>query len=1112
MQNHSRRALLIACFCVGQLFSASLPAQTVNGSFNGSVVDPGGATIPNADVLITNPSTGQTRETHTGSSGSYVLPDVAPGVYNFTVSSPGFANLTTSGVTLLVNQNASLDFHLKPGSVAQEVTVKAQTVLADTVDATIGTVVDAQQVAQLPLNGRQFTQLTLLTPGAAAQSTGQQHFFEVKSDYGAISPAVNGARAEMNNFTIDGVENNELFFNFAAISPPPDAIAEFKIQTAISSGAFGRAAGANINVVTKSGTNEYHGTLWEFLRNTDLNARNYFAPDRGTFHQNQFGGIAGGPVLKNKLWAFGWYEGFRKVLSSNSFSQIPTATQLGGDFSGYPQLYNPFTTVQTGVDSNGDPIFSRQPFANNQIPQSLLNPAALALIKLLYPASPNNSTPQGNYLNTEPIVTSSNQYGIRLDEAVGEKTTLFGRYTTDSTKKSSPTTLPNFPYDQKQIGTQAVLGMTHTFSPTTVLDLRGQYLRTQVTISSPEPTEAFWTSTGLINDFPGTTDLGSLYPGVSISDATGTANGEANFEGPIRSWEANGTLTKILNNHTLSAGGSFIHTWVLDNCASNALAFDNGATGDPQNPSTTGSGLASYLLGVPASARRQVGSAELKLFGDYESGFVNDVWRAAPKLTVTGSLRYDYASPMQDEHGRIAGVDLFGSTPTNGIYMIDAKAQQAYSIVPLNQIQGSANVDVTRPNSPFLPNRTNWAPRLALAYRASNSLVVRAGYGIFYDFNQSNIQNQQYIMGQYPFGEADSAAINSPTSAAPTPQNILGGTVFPPFVPSLNPPTNPAFAITRNQTRPYLQDWDLGLEKDLGGNLLLSATYVGSKGTHLQTTAEFNDAPTAGPGDPNLRRPLPQFGSLLSLPNVAVSNYAALQLKAEERAAHGLTFIASYTYSKSIDENSTSNGSQQPGELPQNAYDLPGSRGVSDFDLPQNFVFSGVYDLPFGSGKKFLSGSGWLHSKVLGGWQTTGILSLRSGFPFTLSISGDNANIGAANPFQRPSQTGPLLPSGFHRSINEWFDTANLVVIPYTFGNVGRNTLRQGGYKNLDFGVFKNTKLTEKLELQFRAESFNLTNHPNWGVPASTLGSDQFGQVLSASDPRYIQFALKLMY
>jgi hypothetical protein len=251
---------------------------------------------------------------------------------------------------------------------------------------------------------------------------------------------------------------------------------------------------------------------------------------------------------------------------------------------------------------------------------------------------------------------------------------------------------------------------------------------------------------------------------------------------------------------------------------------------------------------------------------------------------------------------------------------------------------------------------------------------------------------------------------------------------------------------------------------------------------------------------------------MYAIPNVGVSNYAALQLKAEERAVHGLTFLAAYTYSRSIDESSASNGSQQPGESPQNAYDLPGSRGVSDFDLPQNFVLSAVYDLPFGTGKRFLSGPGWVESKVLSGWQTTGILSLRSGFPFTLSISGDNANIGAAAPSQRPSSTGPLLPSGFQRSINEWFDTSNLTIIPYTFGDVGRNTVRQGGYKNLDFGLFKNTKLTEKLELQFRAESFNLFNHPNWGVPVSTFGAPQFGQVLTASNPRYIQFAAKLIF
>jgi hypothetical protein len=1110
MRNRLRQSAFVLGCMAGALLSSALMAQTVNGSFSGSVLDQAGATIPEAAVKITNPATGQTQETKTSSAGSYVLPNVAPGVYNFTVSSPGFSNLTSAGVTLLVNQNTTLDFHLKPGTVNENVTVTGQTVLADTVDSTIGTVVDSEQAAQLPLNGRQFTQLTLLTPGASPQSTGQQAFFEVKSDYGGISPAVNGARAEMNNFTIDGVQNNELFFNFAAISPPPDAIGEFKIQTAISSGAFGRAAGANINLVTKSGTNELHGAAWEFLRNTDLNARNYFAPTRGTFHQNQFGGALGGPILRDKVWGFGWYEGFRKVLSTNSYSEIPTAAQIAGDLSGFQPIFNPFTTVQTGVDSSGNPIFSSQPFPNNQIPADLLNPAAVALIQQLYPAAPNNNTAQGNYLNTEPTVTNSNQYAIRLDAAAGPKATFFARFTNDATRRTDPTTLPNFPYNQNQVGMQAVAGSTYSFNPATVLELRAQFLRTKITISSPDPSESFWQSTGLITDFPGTTDLGPLYPGISVSDITGTANGEANFEGPIKTWEFNGTLTKILNRHALSAGGAFMHTWVLDNCSVNTLAFDNGPTSDPQNPATTGSGLASFLLGVPVSAGRQAGSAELKLFGPYSSGFVNDVWRVRPNVTLTGSLRYDYASPMQDEHGRLAGVDLWDSTATNGIYLIDSNAQQAYSLVPLNEIQGSPNVSVVRTPGLIYPNRKDWSPRIAVAYRPNNRLVVRAGYGIFYDFNQSNIQNQQQIMGQYPFGETYRAAINSPTPAAPTPQNLLGGTVFPPFTPSLTTPTNPAFAVSRRVSTPYLQDWDFGLEREVGGKLLLSATYVGSKGTHLPINAEFNDAPTPGQGNPNLRRPLPQFGSLITASNITVSNYAALELKAEERASRGLTFLAAYTYSRSIDEASTSNGSQQPGEGPQNAYDLAGSRGVSDFDVPHNFVFSGVYDLPFGSGRRFWSGSGWLQSKVLGGWESTGILSLRSGFPFNLTISGDNANIGAATPYQRPTSIGPLLPSGFHRNIDEWFDTSNLIVIPYTFGDVGRNSLRQGGYKNLDFGVYKNTKITEKFELQFRAESFNLFNHPNWGVPVSTFGAAQYGQVLSATNPRYIQFALKL--
>ena len=452
------------------------------------------------------------------------------------------------------------------------------------------------------------------------------------------------------------------------------------------------------------------------------------------------------------------------------------------------------------------------------------------MIKQLYPAAPNITSPEGNYLNTEPTITNSDQFGVRLDAAVGPNATVFGRFTNDETTKINPTSFPGYPYSFGQRGTQAVGGVTYTFGPRTVLELRGQYLRTIITISAPEPSESFWQSTGLITDFPGTTDLGPLYPSINVSDATGIAGGTANFEGPIKNEEFNGTLTKILNKHTLTTGGAFMHTWVLDNCSANGLAFDNTQTSDPQNPATTGSGLASFLLGVPTSAHRQTGSAELKLFGVYASGFVSDAWKPLPKLTLTGGIRYEYATPMQDEHGRIAGVDIFGSTASQAYYIIDSKAQQKYSLVPLDQIQGGPNVAIERTPSPFIPDHKDWSPRVSVAYRATDSLVVRSGYGIYYDFNQSNIQNQQLIMGAYPFGIPYTAAVNNLTSATPTPQNILGGTVFPPFAPSTTVPTNLSFSIARKQDRPYLQAWDLGVEKDHRRKLTLVRDLCGKQG------------------------------------------------------------------------------------------------------------------------------------------------------------------------------------------------------------------------------------------------------------------------------------------
>jgi hypothetical protein len=1084
-------------------------AQTTNGSFRGTITDPSGAATPGAHLRVTNTNTGVTQEAVTNGSGEYVVPNVPPGVYDVRVSLQGFETLESKGITLLVNQNVTLDLSLKPGSLTQEVTVTGEAPLANTTNATVSHVITTDAIVQLPLNGRQFTQLTLLTPGTAPQGSGQQSFFEIHSDYGAISPAVNGARPEMNNFTIDGVEDNELFFNFPAINPPPDALREFNVQTNMSSGQYGRAAGANVNIVTQSGGNQFHGSAYEFLRNTHLDARNFFNPDVSPFHQNQFGGTLGGPILKNKLWGFGWYEGFRKTLGSTILEIVPTPEQLAGDLSAFSPIYNPYTTRQTGTDAQGNAVFARDPYPGNQIPTSQLNATALAVANLMYP-KPNYVGNGVNYLDSEPVVTNTNQFGIRIDAALSSKGNLFGRYTQDTGTRLLPSGIPMSPTDQEGFGRQAVVGYTRTFGPSAVLEIRGQFLRTGIGLLGFFPSPSFLDSTGLLKDWPAQTGLRPVLPSFGISDVAGIPGTPQSLPGdPINNWEYSGTFTKVLSKHTISAGASLVHTWVLDNCTYASATFNNLPTSNPQDTANTGSGLASYLLGLPSAATDLRGTAEQRLHGNYYGFFVDDVWKASSNLSVTLAARYDYAAPLIDDYGRQGTLDRVNSTPSQTVWLIDQSAKPEVDL-------STSSANIQRVSSIFQPDHKNISPRVGLAYRITSNTAVRSGYGIFYDFNQSNVQNTQDIMGQWPFGFPfiTPPNLNQPTTANPTPQSILGVGVFPPFVPGSEPPGSPGFAAARDNRRPYVQVWNLGIERSVGGDWLFSATYLGSKGTHMIVTPVVNIAPTPGPGNPGANVALPQFSPFEVTGAWGNSSYNAAQLKIQKRMGNGLSFLSSYTWSKSIDYQSAAHGSAQPGEGIQNGLNIRADRAVSDYDLRHNFVFSGIYELPFGEGKRFASSHAAVNRYLVTGWKVDGILSLHSGFPFNLYVPYDNANTGSGTlgSQERPSLVGQLYPSGFQQSITQWFNTSAIAAIPYTYGNLGRNAVRQDAFSNIDFSIAKETRVRENQHIDFRAEFFNLFNHPNFGAADGNISDATFGQVLSAANPRFIQFGLKYVF
>ena len=1122
------------------LATSARSQQTTAGSFRGTVSDQTGAVIPGATVRITNPDTGFTRETITNETGFYVLAKVPVGLYDFSVTFQGFQTLVSEGARLQVNQDATVDFTLQPGAVTEQVTVTARAALLNTTTATLGTVVERAKVLQLPLNGRQFTQLILLTPGAAPRSTGQHFAFEVMTDIGAISPAVNGQRPTANNFTLDGVENNELFFNFSAINPPPDAIEEVKVQSYISSGAFGRGPGANVTVSTRGGTNEIHGAVWNFLRNDALDAANFFENfanlEKNPFRFNQFGATAGGPIKKNKAWIFGYYEGLRKSVGLTQFATVPTPAQLGGNLSGFNQIYDPATTTSigtiTGLDAEGNTVtvdnFSRLPFASNVIPTGSLDPIIQG-VATLYPA-PNLPAALGevNFVNTEPVATDIDQFGVRVDAVLPLETRFFSRFSLVQSSRPSPAEIPNQLLDFIGRYRQAVAGITRNFGPTTVLDLRGQFLRHlggRIRTSD----ESFLQSTGILGVVPSPQGQPAFLPEMTLTGFNAIPPGKFTPVGPFNSWEIQGSVTKLVGKHTITVGGSLMYTDGLHDDNYGFIDFRPEETADPQltvDPTTgqlvkvnpdTGAGLASYLLGIPDNALREAGVTQVVMYGKYLGLYVDDQWRVTPKLTLTLGLRYDFSEPKKEKFRRRCGFDFFGSQPGPLTSGADPTLEDSYArggFTQWNCVEGAQDAFFVTPEDPITtirtgyvrPDKNNFSPRVSFAYRLSQNTVIRSGVGIFYEFNQSDYQTLIGIMGQWPFGQPASlpSGSNSPTVTRPTPQFTFEKGVFPPFAPVTTIPIQPLFAINTENRTPYVTEWNFGVEHSVGNDWLFAVRYLGSAGTNLGGFFVANLANGAGAGPIAPRRTLPQNAETFLYHHFADSSYHAGQVKVEKRFSQGLSFLMSYSYSKSIDIRSgeTSVGGANF-DSPYLNRDRKAYRGLSDYDLKHNLAISYVYDLPFAQGKRY------------GGWQVTGILRVHSGFPFGVS-TGDVANVGFA--FQTPQLVGELLPSGFNQTREKWFNTDALTEIPFTFGNLGKNVIREDGFQNFDFGIVKRTNFTESLGLEFRAEFFNLFNKVNFAAPVGDFEDGNFGSIFSTAlgrdigGNRVIQFGLKFVF
>jgi hypothetical protein len=1130
----NRIALLFVALVLIVVIPHSASGQAT-ATLNGVVRDSSGAAISKATVTLRNAETGTERESLTNDSGLYVFVSVQPGEYVLKVAKDGFAT-ATQGLHVLVNQASTQDFTLRVGSTQQSVTVEASAVTLETGSATLGTVIESKQVKDLPLNGRNFTQLLALTPGVSPVSVAQNSGGAQAAPLGSfVFPAVSGQSNRSNYFLLDGIDNTDQVFTTYAVAPTIDDIQEFKVQSHSDEAQFGGVLGGIVNVVSKSGTNSFHGTAWEFFRNTVLDAKN---PLKGIskLEQNQFGANFGGPVIlpfyngRNKTFFFGSYEGFRRAQpSTGAFYNVPTAAELTGDFSSLLQgpnpiqLYNPFTTRPDPANPGS---FIRDPFPNNDI-SSVLNPGAVSLAQAVFPA-PQPVVNGFNGYDLRSNLTPQNQYSFRVDHNFNPSNSVFFRYTSSDQTRIGSGGIVGETATGETFGKQYVLSYYHQFNPSTILDAQFGHVDLTNNVGNAydnlDPTTVVndaGLAPGFACGFTGTT--GCSIPGLNIGNGAYAGTGATNKGGTkltdIYQWRAN--FTKILRKHSFTSGFDFERNSFFVHGGGPAEVFGAEQTANPEAPTGTGDAMAAFLIGTVASASRRDTVAPVTGQRSYGFYFM-DKWKVTDKLILNIGLRYDlmlwpgYGSGPNDPTSQVGNIDF-----NNGTYVIQTNSPDCASAGQAPCVPGGLpqpNVVVSRNNRLYSNTYDNIQPRIGIAYSLNDKTVVRASFGMFNDLWAGVMQTVQGIGGDWPsIAQILSPALNTSNQVATANwQDPLAG-LGSAGLPAPTPFGQVEWYRDPKAKDPYSEQWNFGVERQLGPNTALTANYVGSQSHRLTVGGLYNVALTPGPGTPaevTARQPYPYISPTFYDRSIGNSSYNGFQFSANHHGSSGLTYLVAYTWSKSIDVGSSGFFGIESSSV-QNPYDIRGDRSVSGFDLTHVLSASATAPLPFGKGKRFANSGGFV-SYLVGGWQLNGILTLTSGLPYNVFISSDIPNVGNFAPWSgnvRANVVGdPNLPDP---STTKWFNTAAFAPPdPFTFGNSGRNSLRADWFKNLDLSLFRDFPIGERRSLQFRAEAFNVTNTPTWGIPVNDLNNPaQLGSITSTrSTARQLQLSLKLYF
>lgn len=1070
-------------------------SQTSTGEIEITALDPSGTAIPNAAVTVTGSQTGNTiRSLVTNDRGVAAVPLLPPGSYDISVKASGFKTEISQAVNVDAGQIVSLPVHLELGTSSQSVTVVGQAPLVNEESGTLAQVVTQQQIIQLPLNGRDYLNLANLSPGAIPSTGSRDQTFSAYGNTGL-----------QNAFLLDGARNENYIRGLDTrtrdmIRPPLDALTEFTVQTSNYSAQFGASAGAVVNAITKSGTNQIHGSAYDFVRNDHFDSVNFFAPPgpKPLLVQNQFGGSLGGPIVKNHAWVFAAYEGLNQRSEQTSQSTVPSLAQRNGNFGSTP-IYNPFSTVPNPNGSG----YVRAQFPNNTIPASLLNPIGQGLVDD-YPL-PNVAGSSTLFAYNAPQLDDSKNGVIRGDVQLTAKDTMFARYSIYRTGINAYPALPppaQTPVNRTINTAGAGYGYTRTFSATLVNEFRFS-----------------WTTLDLHQDgtLPENQIIpGALAAGVDSSIPTFSVSGYAQLGAqpsccgniPLTKssgvWDFSDNMTKSLGAHLLKFGAEFMLIRPTTQAANNArgsFGFTGVFTQNPQSRTNTGNAVADLLLGTANSVTTGTLAQAIER-GWYAGEYFQDEWKVTPNLTVNLGVRYELFSPYIETHNRMANLILTPGDPLYGQYVLAG--------------------DPRKPRSLLTTDKNDWAPRVGFAYKIPKvtDFVVRGSFGIFYAQDQGNGVVSR-MTDNPPFYGYGAVSITS-DQLNPSSGFVLSSGASLPQVAPINPASfvlNPASTASlvswpNENTTPYVEEWNFTVEKSLPWSMVWRTSYVGNTGVHLWGTYQGNQPLTNGPGSPNTRRPL---AAITDAPVTVfapwnMSSYEGMSSEVEKRFSTGVSFLSSFTYGHAIDYQDPAldlcDGCGS-GDTVQNAYDRRAQRGPADNDVRLRYTFGGLFEFPFGRGKQFLQSG--VAGAIAGGWQITAIYQAQTGLPFTTSLSFDNANAGTVS-YPNAVCSGSLQ----HQSIQEWFNTACFVApAQYVFGNEGRNVLRGPGEDNIDLSVHRDFHLPVErpFTLQLRMEAFNALNHPQFALPGATVGTATFGVITATSVAnRQVQLAARLVF